>query len=673
VCVRPSSTYREPVTGELDAGEGLMARWLNERGYPFEFEPDWGVPTCPDFRVRHGSNIVAIEVKTIEGQGLFTNVRVGDHGFRPMDKALKPLREKIHAAARQLKPLAGTAGSLATLPQEHDMITHTLLTAHIAYTGQAAPWAAFPVDLLSGTPASFYPAGFHSVAALVADLGASPVVAVNATMVVVLGLVLPLGLVALATQLGRVRRPLLVGASASLLASVAYRPTFALLHDGGVLANLAGIAFSAGALAGILAVSRATAAAGLRTAWRGTLVGVVLVVVLAVAVFSVHPTAAVSVAVLAAAWLIVELMRREERRVALRRLAVLAVAGGLATGAAAPLFATGGASQSTVAGWPREIPVQPLGAAVDRTFGMPYAGYLDPQWLHNQTLLAVLVLVGALAAVLTRRALGLLAAWAVWSVALLLFLTGSAAPGVGTLAGFFYNNSGRFSGMVAPVQWLLGGLAVVTVVELVLRVGSAVAARGARGPVPEGLVAGLVAVVGVVLLVLTSGYRTTNAVAVAERYADSPINRIGPDDLAAFAYLRATVGPGERVMNSANDGSTYAYVLDRVPVVEVASLGSGAYTEELLARFDRLATDPDVRALVRRLDIRWVLVDADAPAIGVFEPDYPWYHGGDQFTTAPGLEALNGVEGLVRRFSSGSVSVYQVRDSVFEDHASAYR
>jgi len=55
--------------------------------------------------------------------------------------------------------------------------------------------------------------------------------------------------------------------------------------------------------------------------------------------------------------------------------------------------------------------------------------------------------------VLTRRALGLLAAWAVWSVALLLFLTGSAAPGVGTLAGFFYNNSGRFSGMVAPVQW----------------------------------------------------------------------------------------------------------------------------------------------------------------------------------------------------------------------------
>ena len=189
--------------------------------------------------------------------------------------------------------------------------------------------------------------------------------------------------------------------------------------------------------------------------------------------------------------------------------------------------------------------------------------------------------------------------------------------------------------MVAPVQWLLGGLAVVTVVELVWRVGSAVAARGARGPVPEGLVAGLVAVVGVVLLVLTSGYRTTNAVAVAERYADSPINRIGPDDLAAFAYLRATVGPGERVMNSANDGSTYAYVLDRVPVVEVDSLGSGAYTEELLARFDRLATDPDVRALVRRLDIRWVLVDADAPAIGVFEPDYPWYHGGNQFTTPP--------------------------------------
>jgi len=95
------------VIGGLDAGEERMARWLAEREYPFEFQPSWGVRTCPDFRVRHGSNVVAIEVETIAGWGMFRNVRFGEHGSRPMAEALKPLREKIRAAARQLKPLAG--------------------------------------------------------------------------------------------------------------------------------------------------------------------------------------------------------------------------------------------------------------------------------------------------------------------------------------------------------------------------------------------------------------------------------------------------------------------------------------------------------------------------------------------------------------------------------------
>ena len=85
-----------------------MVRWLNDRGYPFEFEPDWGVSKSPDFRVHHGNEVVAIEVKTIEEGGLLKDVRPGDHGFRKMKDALKPLRGKIRDAAPQLKPLAGS-------------------------------------------------------------------------------------------------------------------------------------------------------------------------------------------------------------------------------------------------------------------------------------------------------------------------------------------------------------------------------------------------------------------------------------------------------------------------------------------------------------------------------------------------------------------------------------
>nr|WP_127781679.1 DUF6541 family protein [Rhodococcus sp. X156] len=123
--------------------------------------------------------------------------------------------------------------------------------------------------------------------------------------------------------------------------------------------------------------------------------------------------------------------------------------------------------------------------------------------------------------------------------------------------------------------------------------------------------------------------------------------------------------PGERVMNSANDGSTYLYVYDGIPVVNVSPLGSGRPdTDTLLARFNRLDTDQDVRRIVRDLDIRWVYVDAEAPGIGVVQGGYPWYTGPSPFTLAPGLTGLDAVTGLDRRFTSGSVSVYEVDPSL---------
>jgi hypothetical protein len=97
------------VRKDLDAGEALMAQWLTDRGYTYEFEPeDWGVNTCPDFRVDVSGHIVAIEVESIEGWGGFANTPVGQGFTRGMDRALRPLRAKIKEGARQLKPLAGT-------------------------------------------------------------------------------------------------------------------------------------------------------------------------------------------------------------------------------------------------------------------------------------------------------------------------------------------------------------------------------------------------------------------------------------------------------------------------------------------------------------------------------------------------------------------------------------
>jgi hypothetical protein len=110
----------------MDAGETLMARWLDRRALTYEFEPDWGVQTKPDFRVSSADEQVAIEVESIESWGGLDAVvkaleeRIARDpasanrpppggGFkRSMDKALRPLRTQIRHAARQLKPLAGS-------------------------------------------------------------------------------------------------------------------------------------------------------------------------------------------------------------------------------------------------------------------------------------------------------------------------------------------------------------------------------------------------------------------------------------------------------------------------------------------------------------------------------------------------------------------------------------
>jgi hypothetical protein len=87
----------------------LMARWLTDRGYSWDFEPaDWGVPTCPDFRVQLTNGNAAIEVKAFETSGMFSDPLAAGAANRTMKRALKPIRNQIAEAAPQLKPLANS-------------------------------------------------------------------------------------------------------------------------------------------------------------------------------------------------------------------------------------------------------------------------------------------------------------------------------------------------------------------------------------------------------------------------------------------------------------------------------------------------------------------------------------------------------------------------------------
>ena len=188
-------------------------------------------------------------------------------------------------------------------------------------------------------------------------------------------------------------------------------------------------------------------------------------------------------------WLVADLVHREGRVGAGRRIGVLVGAAALAGVLAVPLLRGGGPSTAAIGSWPRDFGVQGFTDAAKLTFGMPYLGFLDPTWLHNQTLLAVLALVGAAVLGLTRRGFGLVAAWLVWSSVLFVYLLGVSVPVLRTVTGIFYNSYVRISGVLGPLQWLLCGVAVAGAAVLL---GRAAQAAGGAGP-PDAGAAGVAA------------------------------------------------------------------------------------------------------------------------------------------------------------------------------------
>ena len=540
-------------------------------------------------------------------------------------------------------------GPLATRPQEHDMIMHVLQTAYVTRTGRGAPWQLAPVDLLTGTPTWFYPSGVHLLAAATAGLtGGAVVPALNAQTVVLLAVAGCTGAAALgavaARQLGLGRgSAMLVAGVASLVMAGLYRPALVLMHDGGILANAVSLSLVPAAVAGVLALSRLPMRAG---------VGVGAVV--AGAVWC-HPSAAVSVAVTTVAWwagMVVAPRGRAELRRAVRGLAVAA---GVTAVLLVPAVGPGLGQSARTANWPPDTGPVPFYRALGETLGFPYSGWIDPEQTRSQTWVLLLVLVGIGAVVALRRGIGLVAAFAVWSA---IVVGAWLSPGTGVdalVTRFFYHAMLRTWSHVYLLAPVLAGLGVVLVADRV-----AVLARR-RLPLRASWAAlALVTVAFVGYAAAPAvGYARIAEVSVATRYRTPEFVRIGPDDDAAIAWLAAHIRPGERVFNSPNDGSTYLYVERGIPIVNIYTLGLTGipYTYRLLQTFDTYPTDPAVRRQLADLDVRWVYVDSDTPAIGSAGSPENWA-GPDGFRLAPGLRDLDGLPGLTEAFRSGSVTVY---------------
>ncbi|MEQ3551242.1 DUF6541 family protein [Pseudonocardia nematodicida] len=550
-------------------------------------------------------------------------------------------------------------GGLDRIAQEHDMITHLLLVSYIERSGNAAPWQVRPLDLLTEGPVRFYPAGAHLAPALLAGTGVDPAASLNAMTVIYLAVCWVLS-VAVLTAVAALRlcagtsTAWLTAGTAAVLAPALYRPAVQLMHDGGIYSAAVALCLAPGLIAALLLASEERAgrtAVGLGAGAAG--------------IVAVHPSAAVTVGISVIAWLAGDLVTRQGRTRLRRSVPVLLGAGGVGALLAAPVVLQGGESTGATGSFAVAPQGYPLGDSLGSAVALIYGGYLDPPRGIGLAGLTALYLFGVLVVVRAGAGLGVVAAWAVW---VLVTASSMFAPGTGPLrlvTGLFYNSVPR---IWSHVSLFVPTLAALGVVLTMLGVVHALRRR-VRRPLPAPVRSRPVAAVAVLtamaalLAVPVDRAVSTNTTTVAARYATPDFVRVGPDDLAAVDFLDGRVAPGERVLNSANDGSTYLYVAAGIPVVNSTTLGTGAmpYTYELLRSFDRYPDDPDLRRILQDLDVGWVYVDAEAPPIGAAGAPDGWT-GSDMFTTPSGFAELDGKDlpGLTPAFRSGTVTVYRL-------------
>lgn len=88
-----------------NAAEARFARYLKERGYTFDREPDLGIKSRPDFLITVEGDKLVAEVKAFDTYGIFKDLEPGQLGSRDSKQALKPVRNQISSAADQLRDL----------------------------------------------------------------------------------------------------------------------------------------------------------------------------------------------------------------------------------------------------------------------------------------------------------------------------------------------------------------------------------------------------------------------------------------------------------------------------------------------------------------------------------------------------------------------------------------
>lgn len=514
-------------------------------------------------------------------------------------------------------------GGLNVIPQGFDAPLHANGLRYIAETGDGSLHGMNSVHRWGDTERLFYPNAYHLLGSLAYTLTGSPVPAIlNANTVLLPGL-LALSLVTLVRQFRG--RAVFAGAVA-VLAVVPATLLYALMI-GPLLPFMLGIALLP-VLPVLLAryLDRPGAATGFA------------LVLGAVGLLAVH-TSAVFSSVLFAVPLLAFRWWRHGRQ-ARREVVALAAAGGVAAVVALPhlLGAFGRAvSPYPYGGWRSE---RSIWSAFGELFDFRTAGGVS----H----LALLVV--AVIGILSYRRLARLR-WLAFAAAITaVFWVLVAAVDTGFVIALtrpWWDDPLRLMAIAAIPMTVLAAHGVSEVQRwLRERLDATVFQPRELHPSARAATAAAVAV-GLFCLASGGFYVRSNAELVGEHTGRGEVV-ISRGEARAMLELGRLAEPGDWAMNDRYDGTVWSYALGGVRTV-AGHFGGALLPRDaqlLAARFNAFSGDPQVRAAVQRLKLRWVVVGRDG-----FLPN---------FGRQPGMTGLDDASFLRPVYRNADATVYRI-------------
>ncbi|MDQ0277064.1 hypothetical protein QO003_001367 [Arthrobacter silviterrae] len=527
------------------------------------------------------------------------------------------------------------------ISQTYDNVFHLNAIRFILNTGNAS---SLTLGNLSATgTASFYPAAWHDLAALVVGLTGTPIpVGVNALNMVLGALVWTTSSMYLATRLLG-NRPAAYLATGALAAGFNAFP-YLLMEFGVLYPNFLAIALLPafmGLAADLMKLSKAPG--------PNTLLAIILLGVGAPGLALSHPSVVMALGAFAISplvvWLIVTIRKAFANRIKWRWAAAAGVFTFLY---ALGLFFLWGVIRpsKTASFWP---PLQTVPRAIGEALTNGVLGRPMP-WLA-----ALLMVIGIYAVFRRKQGFWVLGGY---GLSALFFVVASAFEQNGLrdfLTRVWYNDSNRLASMLPVFALPLAAMGAVWLFDLVVADSRAQPVKAKPNSLASflrsrngGLVFGAVAWLAVI--VLAQGFAIATAQGKARiQYDLSPASRLlTVDENAILMRLDAHVPSHGIIIDNAGTGSALAYALANRQVILPAIGPNPSRDDSTLIRFlPELGNNPAVCDAIKRLNSYYVL-DFGAQEINGMTHPFP---SSKALAEMPGLKLLD---------QEGTAKLYQV-------------